>query len=185
MSLAAPEPIRPDHDLTSFRSGRRTLDAWLVSRALKNERDGGSRTYVVCEKEAVVAYYCLSTGSVSHRAAPGYIRRNMPDPIPVMLMRRLAVARSHQGRGIARALVRDAILRTLNVAEIAGARALLVHALDDTAARFYRHMGFVDSPINPLVLMLPLTRARNLLGLPAHRGPRPRPGELLASAGNS
>ena len=166
MSLAAPEPIRADHDLTNFDSGRPTLDAWLTSRALKNERGGGSRTYVVCEKGTVVAYYCLSTGSVVHGAAPGSIRRNMPDPIPVMLMGRLAVDQSHQGGGIARALVRDAILRTLNAAEIAGIRALLVHALDDTAAAFYRHLGFVGSPVDPLVLMLPLASARKALDLP-------------------
>ena len=166
MSPAAPEPIRADHDLTRFDSGQPTLDTWLASRALKNERGGGSRTYVVCEKGRVVAYYCLATGSVVHGAAPGSIRRNMPDPIPVMLMGRLAVDRSHQGRGIARALVRDAILRTLNVAEIAGTRALLVHALDDTAAAFYRHLGFVDLPVDPLVLMLPLASARKALDLP-------------------
>ena len=166
MSLTAPEPIGADHDLTSFDSGQPTLDAWLTSRALKNERSGGSRTYVVCEKGAVVAYYCLSTGSVMHGVAPGNIRRNMPDPIPVMLMGRLAVDQSHQGRGIARALVRDAILRTLNVAEIAGTRALLVHALDDTVAAFYRHLGFLDSPADPLVLMLPLASARKALDLP-------------------
>ena len=149
MLLAAPEPIRADHDLTNFDSGRPTLDAWLTSRALKNERGGGSRTYVVCEKGTVVACYCLSTGSVVHGAAPGNIRRNMPDPIPVMLMGRLAVDQPDQGRGIARALVRDAILRTLNAAEIAGIRALLVHALDDTAAAFCRHLGFVGSPVDP------------------------------------
>lgn len=165
MSPAAPEPIRPDHDLASFDSGQPTLDAWLASRALKNERGGGSRAYVVCEKGRVVAYYCLSTGSVVHGAVPGSIRRNMPDPVPLMLMGRLAVDRSHQGRGIARALVRDAILRTLNAAEIAGTRALLVHALDETAAAFYRHLGFVDSPIDPLVLMLPLASARKALDL--------------------
>ena len=166
MSPAAPEPIKAAHDLTSLDSGQPTLDAWLASRALKNERSGGSRTYVVCEEGRVIAYYCLATGSVVHGAAPGNIRRNMPDPIPVMLMGRLAVDRSHQGRGIARALVRDAIFRTLNVAEIVGTRALLVHALDDTAAAFYRHLGFVDSPVDPLALMLPLASVRKALDLP-------------------
>ena len=88
----------------------------------------------------------------------------MPDPIPVVLLGRLAVAQSHQGRGIARALVRDAILRTLRVAEIAGIRALLVHALDEDAAVFYRHLGFVGSAVDPLVLMLPLAMARRSFG---------------------
>lgn len=98
-----------------------------------------------------------------HRVAPGAVRRNMPDPIPVVLLGRLAVARSHQGRGIARALVRDAILRTLQAAEIAGIRALLVHALDEDATAFYRHLGFVGSAVDPLVLMLPLATARRSL----------------------
>ena len=95
-----------------------------------------------------------------HRIASGRIRRNMPDPIPVVLRGRLAVARSHQGRGIARALVRDAILRTLQAADIAGIRALLVHALDEDAAVFYRPLGFVASAIDPLVPMLPRAMAR-------------------------
>ena len=85
MSPAAPEPIRVHHELTRFDGGQPTLDAWLASRAPENERGGGSRTYVVCEKSRVVAYYCLATGSVAYGAAPGNIRRNMPDPIPVML----------------------------------------------------------------------------------------------------
>ena len=87
----------------------------------------------------------------------------MPEPTPVVLLGRLAVTRSHQGKGSARALVRDAVLRTLQAAEIAGIRALLVHSLDEDAAAFYRHLGFVESPIDPLVLMLPLATARRAL----------------------
>ena len=164
MELTRPEPIAADHDLAHFDSGRPVLDRWLVSRALRNEREGGSRTYVVSEGSAVTGYYCLSAGSVTHGVAPGRMRRNMPDPIPVVLLGRLAVARSHQGAGIARALVRDAVLRTLQAAEIAGIRALLVHALDEDAAAFYRHLGFVGSAIDPLILMLPLATARKALG---------------------
>ncbi len=163
MKLTAPEPIADRHVLAGFESGQPTLDSWLAARALKNERDGASRTYVVCDDGAVSAYYCLAAGSVQHRDVPGRIRRNMPDPIPVMLMGRLAVARSHQGRGIARGLVRDAVLRTLKAAEIAGIRALLVHALDEDAASFYRHLGFLESPVDPLVLALPLAAARKAL----------------------
>ena len=102
MELTAPEPITADHVLGAFDSGRPALDSWLVSRPLRNERDGG----------VVARYYCLSAGSVTHGVAPGRIRRNMPNPVPVVLLGRLAVARSHQGKGIARALVQDAILRT-------------------------------------------------------------------------
>ena len=163
MELTGPEPITADHVLGGFDSGRPALDSWLVSRALRNERDGGSRTYVVADGGVVAGYYCLSAGSVTHGVAPGRIRRNMPDPIPVVLLGRLAVARSHQGKGIARGLVRDAILRTLQAAEIAGIRALLVHALDEGAATFYRHLGFVGSALDPLILMLPLATAHKAL----------------------
>ena len=163
MSPTAPEPIASHHALAGFDSGQPTLDNWLIARALRNERDGASRTYVVCEDGAVVAYYCLAAGSVQHRDVPGRVRRNMSDPIPVMLMGRLAVAGSHQGRGIARGLVRDAVLRTLKAAEIAGIRALLVHVLDEDAATFYRHLGFLESPVDPLVLTLPVALASKLL----------------------
>lgn len=159
-----PESITADHVVAEFDSGRSVLDDWLASRALRNEREGGSRTYVLSDGGVVSGYYRLSAGSVMHRVAPGSIRRNMPDPIPVVLLGRLAVARTHQGRGIARALVRDAILRTLQVAEIAGIRALLVHARDEDTAVFYRHLGFVGSAIDSLVLMLPLATARRTIG---------------------
>ena len=163
MALTGPEPISADHVLSGFDSGRPALDGWLISRATRNEREGGSRTYVVCQDGVVAAYYSLSTGSVARKDAPGRVRRNMPDPIPVMLIGRLAVAKAFQGRGIARGLVRDAILRTLKAAEIAGIRALLVHALDREAAGFYRHLGFMASPLDPLVLALPLSAARKAL----------------------
>ena len=158
--MNGPEPITADHVVAEFDSGRPVLDGWLVSRALRNEREGGSRTYVVSDDGVVIGCYCLSAGSVIHRVVPGGIRRNMPKPIPVVLLGRLAVAQSHQGRGIAQALVRDAILRTVRAAEIAGIRALLVQALDEDAAVFYRHLGFVGSAIDRLVLMLPLATAR-------------------------
>ena len=163
MTLAPPEPLKPDHDLSRFASGRPALDDWLRERAAGNERSGASRTYVVADGARVVGYYALSTGAVDCRQAPGRVRRNMPDPIPVMLMGRLAVDRAWQGRGLGRALLKDAILRTLKAAEIAGMRALLVHALDEDAARFYRHNGFLVSPIDPLVLMLPLDTARKAM----------------------
>ncbi len=165
MVWTAPEPIATDHPVAEFDSGRPVLDRWLATRALRNERESAPRTYVVSDGGMVVGYYCLCAGSVAHGATPGGIRRNMPDPIPVVLLGRLAMARSHQGRGIARALIRDAILRTLQAADIAGIRALLVHALDQDAAAFYRHLGFVESVIDPLVLMLPLATARKVFDL--------------------
>jgi GNAT superfamily N-acetyltransferase len=160
MELKGPEPIAPHHVVVGFESGLPVLDGWLVARALKNERDGGSRTYVASVVVVVIGCYCLSAGSVMHRVAPGRIRRNMPDPIPVVLMGLVEVAQPHQGRGIARASDRNAILCTVQAAEMAGIRVLLGHALDEDAAVFYRHLGFVGLAIDPLVLMLPGAMAR-------------------------
>lgn len=163
MTLTPPRPIRSGDDLSLFDSGRAVLDDWLRQRAIRNEIAGASRTYVVCDDSRVVGYYCLASGSVESRETPGRVRRNMPDPIPVMLMGRLAVHRTQQGGGLGRALLKDAILRTLKAAEIGGVRALLVHALDGSAAAFYRHNGFLPSPLDPLVLMLPIDTARKAL----------------------
>ncbi len=163
MTLTFPHPISDEHNPSLFDSGRPVLDDWLRERAIRNEASGASRTYVVCEGKRVVGYYCLASGAVESKQAPGKVRRNMPDPIPVMLLGRLAVDLSQQGKGLGRGLLKDAILRTLKAADIAGMRALLVHALDDEAAAFYRHNGFVVSPIDTHILMLPLQTARNAL----------------------
>ena len=163
MTLTAPEPITADHDTTAFDSGRLVLDDWLRQRALKNQSNDASRTYVICEDTRVVGYYCISAGSVTQKSAPGKIKRNMPDPIPVMVMGRLAIDKIAQGTGLGQALLRDAILRTLGVAQVAGVKAMLVHALDDEAAAFYRKYDFVPSPIDPLTLMLPLKTAHNAI----------------------
>lgn len=132
------------------------LDDWLKTRSRKNEASGASRTYVITRANDVVGYYSLAVGSVSHMLVPGKIRRNMPDPIPVMLLARLAVDTSIQGKGMGRALLRDAILRTEQAAHIAGIRAMLVHALHERAKVFYMGCGFTPSPINELTLMLPM-----------------------------
>ena len=156
MTLHAPQPLAPGQLVEAFDSGKPALDDWLRHHALKNERHGASRTYVVCEGDRVAGYYSLATGAVTHAAAPGPVRRNMPEPIPVMLLGRLAVDRSWQGKGVGRGLLKDAVLRTLRAAGIAGIRALLVHAIDTEAAEFYRRHGFVPSPMDAAVLMLSL-----------------------------
>ena len=150
--MKCPSPLSKDDPTDCFDSGTPALDSWLAARALQNEESGASRTYVVREAGRIVAFYALATGAVEHSGAPGGIRRNMPKPIPVMILGRLAVARSHQGQGIGRALVRDALLRTLQAAEIAGIRAVMVHALDKQTAAFYEHLGFERSPADELVL---------------------------------
>ena len=158
-ALRAPERLRSDHDLSSFVSGVPILDEWLRRRALRNEDSGASRTYVVCVGGRVVGYYALATGAESLAAAPGRVRRNMPDPVPVMVLGRLAVDRTYRGRGIGRSLLRDAVLRTLQAAEIAGIRALLVDAISEEARRFYERHGFQPSPIDRMTLLLTLADA--------------------------
>lgn len=153
VTITAPEPLKDTHILESFNSGEATLDTWLCNKAIKNEGTA-SRTYVVCEKNLVIGYYSLAVGSIARASAPGFLRRNMPDPLPVMILARLAVDMSAQGTGLGRALVRDILLRTGQVAKIAGIRLVLVHAINEKAADFYRHCGFIASPLHPLILML-------------------------------
>ena len=163
--LRPPEKLNSSHQIESFDSGNSQLDDWLKRRALKNELERASRTYVLCAEDIVVAYYCLANGAVAQITATGKVRRNMPDPIPVMIIGRLAVAQQWHGMGIGRALLRDAVLRTLQAAEIAGIRAILVHAISEDAKQFYEKCGFTASPIEPMVLMVKVSDAFALLGL--------------------
>ncbi|WP_310134451.1 GNAT family N-acetyltransferase [Paraburkholderia terricola] len=126
-------------------------------RALKNQAGGASRTFVACDGQRVLAYYALASGAVAVDAAPGRFRRNMPDPIPVVVLGRLAVDRSLQGRGVGRALMRDAGQRVLQAADAIGIRGLIVHALSTEAQTFYERIGFEPSPIDPMMLMVTLT----------------------------
>jgi GNAT superfamily N-acetyltransferase len=158
-SVRAPEPITSEHDLSSFDCGEPSLNDWLRRHAIRNQEAGGSRSYVVCEDpgKRVVGYYCLAAGAVARSSATGRVRRNMPEPIPVMVLGRLAVDRTYHGQGLGRSLLKDAILRTLQAAEIVGIRAILVHAISQDARRFYEHCGFHASPIDPMMKMLSLT----------------------------
>ncbi len=148
--------------MASFDSGNPGLDKWLRDRAMRNEHDDPSRTYVVAHASQVIAYYSLAVAAVPHAAATGRSRRNMPDPIPAMLLARLAVDSRLQGRQIGANLLRDAIRRTLAAADIAGIRVLLVHAADKRAQRFYEHFDFEPSPTDELHLMLLLKDARRV-----------------------
>jgi GNAT superfamily N-acetyltransferase len=158
--LSPPEKLRAEHNLSEFNCGEPSLDDWLRRRALQNEASGASRTYVVCAGEHVAGYYALAVGAVAHAEAPGRIRRNMPDPVPVMIIGRLAVHKDHQGRQIGPGLLRDAVLRTLQAAEIAGVRAILVHAISERARKFYEGCGFIPSPMDPMTLMITVAEAR-------------------------
>lgn len=163
MTLAAPEPLRSSHDTASFHSGVETLDVWLKRRALKNQGSGASRTFVVCEGPCVVAYYALASSAVAVDHAPGLFKRSMPSPIPVVVLGRLAVDESQQGRGMDRALVRDAAQRVLGAAGLIGVRGLLVHALSFEAKGFCEHLGFEASPRDPMLLMVTLADLKSAL----------------------
>lgn len=162
-AIDGPEHLTGAHDVENFDCGVPALNDWLKNRAVANEGAGASRTYVVTRGGRVVGYYALATGAVEHSAAPGAVKRNMPNPVPVMILGRLAVDHTVQGRGVARGLLQDAILRTIQAAGIAGIRAILVHAISDEAKAFYIHNGFVESPIEPMTLMIRLVDANNTL----------------------
>ena len=151
--FSPPEPLTAFHNVAGFASGEPTLDDWLAHRAIKSQEAGSARTYVVCAGEDIAGFFSLSVGSILRALALGKIRRNMPDPIPVMILARLAVAQRHHGRGLGASLLQDAVRRTVQAAEIAGIRAIIVHAISQDAARFYQHFGFRPSSTDPLTLM--------------------------------
>ncbi len=166
--LSPPEPLADRHDVGDFNSGEASLDDWLRRRARANQASGASRTYVVCEDERVVGYYALASGAVTVEAAPGRFRRNMPDPIPVAVLGRLAVDRTRHGQGIGRALFRDAALRVMNAADAIGIRGIVVHAISQQAKGFYLALGFDESPREPMVLMVTLADIRVVLTDPSN-----------------
>ena len=158
-----PELLADHHDIVDFSCGEASLDDWLKRRARANQVSGASRTYVVCSAGRVVGYYALASGGVAIAKAAGRVRRNMPDPLPVMILGRLAVKRGWQGRNIGRSLLRDAILRTLQAAEIGGIRAILVHVISEDAKRFYERYGFSVSPVDSMTLMVTVADAKKAL----------------------
>lgn len=161
MSLSAPAPLTDYHILDAFRCAETELEIWLKQRARRNQTDGASRCFVVCKGDAVIGYYALAAGAVLHPQAPGSVRRNMPEPIPVVVLGRLAVHVEWAGKGVGAGLLKDAILRSLRLSEELGVRALLCHAISQSAKKFYLHHGFIESPIEPMTLMLNLTRLKN------------------------
>ena len=155
-----PEPLAERHDFENFRCGEPSLDAWLIRRARANQVSGASRTYVVCVNQTVIAYYALASGVVTVESSPGRFRRNMPDPIPVAILARLAVDLSWHGRGIGRAMFRDAARRVANAADAIGIRGIVVHAISEEAKNFYLALGFDVSPREPMTLMATLADIR-------------------------
>ncbi len=161
--LSPPEPLADRHQLESFACGEASLDDWLKRRAHANQVSGASRTYVVCSSDSVVAYFALASGAVLNNAVPGRFRRNMPDPIPVVVLARLAVDSAWHGRGLGRALFRDAAQRVAHAADSIGIRGIVVHAISDEARAFYVALGFEECPGAPRMLVVTLADLRAAL----------------------
>jgi GNAT superfamily N-acetyltransferase len=163
VSLSAPAPLADHHGLGAFNSGVPILDDWLRRRARANQISGASRSFVICADDVVVGYHALASGAVSADAVPSRFRRNMPEPIPVAVLGRLAVDRSYHGQGVGRALFRDSALRVMQAAETIGIRGMLVHAISDEAKAFYLALGLSESPLEPMTLMVTLADLRAAL----------------------
>jgi predicted N-acetyltransferase YhbS len=158
-ALGPPVPITAEHDTSLFHCRHDSLNEWLRRRALTNASSGATRTYVVCaESHRAVGYYALAAGSLDVESAPTRLRRNMPNPLPVVVLGRLAVDDTWSGRGVGGGLLKDAVLRSLQAADLIGACALMCHALDADAKAFYARHGFVESPTQELTMMLGLRR---------------------------
>lgn len=161
LELTAPQPLTTAHRLDEFSCGEPVLDDWLRRRAMSNQARGASRTFVVTDANGrVYGYYAMAAGAVSQQMATGGVRRDMPEPIPVMVLARLAVDHRAHGIKLGGALLQDAVNRALVVSQNTGVRALLVHSLDDRAKSFYEHYGFEASPSDPMTLMLRLSSAK-------------------------
>jgi GNAT superfamily N-acetyltransferase len=167
--VSAPAHLTAEHDVADFDSGTPELDNWLKRRALANEALGTSRTYVVTAGDGgrVVAFYALANGAVAHKDVSAKAKRNMPDPIPVMVLARLAVDSAYQKQGLGSALLKDALLRTIAAAQIAGIRAVLLHAMSDDAKRFYERAGFHECPVDPMMMMITLAEVEKNLAPPS------------------
>ena len=163
MSLSPPEPLAGHHQVEDFHSGESSLDDWLRRRARANQASGASRTYVVCDRERVIGYYALASGAIAVAGDPGRFRRNMPDPIPVAVLARRAVDRAFQGRGLGRAMFRDAARRVAAAADVIGIRGIVVHAISEEAKKLYLALGFDPCPRESMTLMVTLSDLRATL----------------------
>lgn len=161
---SAPEPLTADHDIAGFDCGVASLEAWLQRRAAANQVSGASRTFVVRDDGRVIGYYALASSAIAPAAALGRFKRNMPDPVPVVVLGRLAIARSHHGLGLGRALFQDAARRLIHAGEAIGLRGMVVHALCEEARAFYLRLGLDEPPLEPMTLMVTIADLRAALG---------------------
>ncbi|MGQ0826711.1 MAG: GNAT family N-acetyltransferase [Actinomycetota bacterium] len=153
-NFVGPVLLTPEHRLSEFDCSEEALNRWLVTRAMHNQAEGGSRTWVVTVDDGVVAYYASSTAVILRTQATKRTARNQPDPVPALLLGRLAVDAKYRGQGLGAALLKHFLIKSLEVAQITGVGVLLVHANDATAANFYARYGFEPSPVDQLTLML-------------------------------
>lgn len=160
MNLTPPEPLASYHSITDFSCGITSLDDWLKRRAYANQASGATRTFVTCVDNRVAGYYALASGAISIQSANGKFRRNMPNPIPVVILARLAVDTSYQGQGLGCGLFRDGALRVVKAADTIGIRGIIVHAISEEAKNFYLALGFDVSPLEPMTLMITLNDLR-------------------------
>ncbi len=165
MAYRAPVPLGTEHDLEGFNSGEPTLDDWLAKYARQSHASGSARVFVVTEDDdpAVVGYYALAGASISRHEVTVRIAQGQPDPVPAVLLGRLAVDRRHQGLGLGRSLLRDALVRSTSAAADVGVRVFLVHAIHDEAKRFYMKYGFEESPLEELTLMMMMKDVRKTI----------------------
>ncbi len=158
------EKLRREHPVEAFDCGREELNRYLLRYAWQNQQAGASQTYVGMVGDAIVGFYTLAVGQVMHEEVPERLSKGLAKhPIPIMLLARLAVDRRWHGQGVGKALLRDAMLRTLQAADIAGIRAFAVHAKNDEAKRFYEHFDFVASPTDPMHLFVLLKDVRRVI----------------------
>lgn len=159
------EKLRRDHVLTAFDCGQADLNSWLLKHAWQNQGASSAQTYVGVVDGEVVGFYSLTVGHVEYAEAPERIQKGLArHPVPIMLLARLAVHKEWQGKGIGKGLLKDAVLRTMQAADIAGIRALAVHAKDDQARRYYEQFDFISSPTDPLHLFALLKDLRRIAG---------------------
>jgi len=162
-NLLPPVPISTAHELDAFDSGVISLNDWLKKKALKNQATGASRCFVLCDEKKVIGYYSLSAGAINRQFAPKLMQRNMPEPLPIVLLGRLAIDKNYHNQGLGAALLRDAMLRIVSSDPHIGIFAIVVHALSEQAKRFYLSRGFVESPLQPMTLMMTLKTIRSIL----------------------
>jgi len=158
--FSAPAPLTAEHDLSQFRCSHSDLTDWLQRRARANEAMQASRTWVTCLGVQVVGYYALAAGAIEREVVPGSMRRNMPTPIPAVILARLAVDERCHRQGLGKGLLRHAVLRSLQVAEAIGTRILLAHAIDVQAVEFYEKQGFSSAPQDSQLVLLDLMKVQ-------------------------